>query len=155
MQINIVDYESKYHTAFRSINTRWIEKFFTLEDSDRKVLDYPDENIIAPGGAIVVALIGQQVAGVCALIKMNDPNYDFELAKMAVHPSFQGLGIGFELGVAIIAKAKALSARNIYLESNDKLFPALKLYEKLKFKHITGYESPYERCNVQMALEFD
>ena len=155
MIIKIVTYEAKYHSAFKGINSRWIDAFFKMEESDHKVLNFPQEQIIARGGAILVALVGQKVAGVCALIKMDDSVYDFELAKMAVDPAFQGLGIGYSLGQAIIAKAKEFNARNIYLESNDKLLPALKLYEKLGFKHITGYESPYERCNVQMAIELN
>ena len=72
---------------------------------------------------------------------------------MAVSPTAQGLGIGFQLGQAAIAQARALGAKRVYLESNTKLKPALSLYHKLGFrKTVAGQPSPYERCNIQMEL---
>ena len=44
--------------------------------------------------------------GVCALIKMDDPNYDYEMAKMAVSPEAQGKHLGWHLGLAVIKAAK-------------------------------------------------
>lgn len=56
------------------------------------------------------------------------------------------------LGQAIIEKAISLNAERWFLESNTKLAPAIKLYEKLGFKKIEGGSTPYERCNIQMEL---
>ncbi|WP_432713489.1 GNAT family N-acetyltransferase, partial [Pedobacter sp.] len=86
------------------------------------------------------------------LIKMNDPEYDFELAKMAVSPKAQGKHIGWILGQAIVAAAKEKGAKKLYLESNTALQPAINLYKKLGFTTITGRSTPYERCNIQMEL---
>ena len=72
---------------------------------------------------------------------------------MAVSPLAQGLGIGYQLGAAALAKARALGAGRVYLESNTKLGPALNLYYKLGFhKTVADTPSPYERCNIQMDL---
>ncbi|HTJ53657.1 MAG TPA: GNAT family N-acetyltransferase, partial [Cyclobacteriaceae bacterium] len=87
-----------------------------------------------------------------ALIKMKDPEYDYELAKMAVSPKAQGKNIGWLLGQATIEKAKSLGAKKIYLESNTILKPAINLYHKLGFKKIAGHATPYERCNIQMEI---
>ena len=52
-----------------------------------------------------------------------------------------------------MAKARALGATRLYLESNTKLGSALSLYYKLGFrKTVAGTPSPYERCNIQMEL---
>ncbi len=81
--------------------------------------------------------------------------HTFELAKMAVSPAAQGLGIGLRLGQVALAKAQALGARRVYLESNTKLIPALSLYHKLGFsKTVAVAPSPYERANIQMELFF-
>ncbi|RZJ92017.1 MAG: GNAT family N-acetyltransferase [Chryseobacterium sp.] len=98
-------------------------------------------------------LINEQPVGVCALIKMNDPDYEYELAKMAVAPSAQGKGIAVMLCNATIKLAKDLGATKIYLESSRKLTPAMRLYEKLGFKEVTGRPTPYARCDIQMELD--
>jgi GNAT superfamily N-acetyltransferase len=77
---------------------------------------------------------------------------EFELAKMAVAPKAQGLGIGYLVGKACIDKARSVGARRIYLESNTTLKPAIQLYHKLGFRKVTGPPSPYERSNIQMEL---
>lgn len=150
--VKIVPYQAEYQQAFAALNKEWISTYFKMEDADYKALDNPKEYILDNGGYILVALYNEEPVGVCGLIKMNDPNYDFELAKMAVSPKAQGKNIGWLLGQAILEKAKQLGASAIYLESNTILKPAINLYYKLGFQKISGHPSPYERCNIQMAL---
>ena len=85
-------------------------------------------------------------------MKLEHLDYDYELAKMGVHPEFHGQGIGYLLGKAVIEKARSLGATTLYLESNTKLTPALNLYRKLGFQEVQAHESPYERSNIQMVL---
>lgn len=148
----IVQYEEKYHAAFKALNVEWISTYFKMEPTDFKSLDNPNDYILSKGGLILVALYNGDPVGVCALIKMNDPDYDYELAKMAVSPKVQGKKIGWLLGQNIIENAKLLGAKKLYLESNTILAPAINLYHKLGFKKITGRSTPYERCNIQMEL---
>lgn len=151
-EIKIVDYTDTYHDAFKALNLEWIEKYFKVESTDLKALDHPKQYILDSGGHIYVALLDDKPVGVCALIKKEHPQYDYELAKMGVAPAAQGRGIGFLLGQAIIEKARGLGAEKIYLETNDILKPAIKLYKKLGFEEISGIETPYERSNYQMQL---
>lgn len=148
----IVQYETKYQEAFKALNEEWISTYFKMEEADYKALDNADSYILKNGGYIIVALLNNEPVGVCALIKMNDPEYDYELAKMAVSPKAQGKRIGWLLGQEIIEKAKSLGAKNLYLESNTILAPAINLYYKLGFTEVTGRFTPYERCNIQMKL---
>lgn len=83
---------------------------------------------------------------------MNDPTYDFEMAKMVVSPKAQGKNMGWLLGQAVINAAKERGASKIYLESNTTLKPAINLYYKLSFHKIAGLPSPYKRSNIQMEL---
>ena len=126
-----------------------------MEESDFKALDDPEGYILNKGGKILVALYNGEPLGVCALIKMDDPDYDFELAKMAVSPKMQGKNIGWLLAQRIISTAKDAGAKNIYLESNTALKPAINLYHKLGFKRVFGRATPYERCNIQMELSLN
>ena len=152
-QVKIVPYKSIYADAFRKLNEEWISTYFKMEDADYKALDHPKQYILDKGGAILVALYNEEPVGVCALIKMKDPDYDYELAKMAVSPKAQGKNIGWLLGQATIEKAKSLGAKKVYLESNTILKPAINLYHKLGFKKIAGHATPYERCNIQMEIQ--
>lgn len=149
--VQIVDYESRYHSAFKSLNVEWISTYFEMEEADYKALDNPKEYILDKGGKILVALYDDEPVGVCALIKMNDT--DFEMAKMAVSPKAQGKNIGFLLGEAIVKTAKELGASILYLESNTILKPAINLYYKLGFQKVAGLPTPYKRCNIQMELK--
>ncbi|MEM6865672.1 MAG: GNAT family N-acetyltransferase [Bacteroidota bacterium] len=150
-EIRLVPFESEYAIAFKTLNEAWISHYFKMEPMDYLALDHPQTYILDKGGYIVVALKGETVVGVCALIKMVGKAYDFELAKMGVSPSHQGQGIGGLLGKHILAKAKEFGASTVYLESNSILVPALALYRKLGFVEISGFRSPYERCDIQMV----
>lgn len=151
--VKIVEYKPEYQDAFKALNVEWISTYFEMEEADYKALDNPEEYILNKGGKILVALYENEPVGVCALIKMDNPDYDFEMAKMAVSPKAQGKNIGWLLGRAIAAKAKELGAKKIYLESNTILKPAINLYYKLGFEKVFGLETPYKRCNIQMELK--
>jgi len=153
-EIRIVNCLPNHYSAFKMLNEEWIKRYFLLEEADKKALDDPEGYILEKGGKILCALEGDLVLGVCALMKIDDENFDFELAKMAVSPVAQGKGVGYLLGLTIIETAKSLGATNLFLESNTKLKPALALYRKLGFQEIEGYSSPYERSNIQMLITF-
>jgi len=150
--VQIVEYEPKYQSAFRTLNEEWISTYFEMEETDYKSLDNPEEYILKKGGKILVALYNDEPLGVCALIKMEDSVYDFEMAKMAVSPKAQGKNMGWLLGQEIINVAKSMGASKIYLESNTILKPAISLYYKMGFQKVTGRTTPYKRCNIQMEL---
>jgi GNAT superfamily N-acetyltransferase len=154
-KVKIIDYDPQYQQAFKQLNEQWITTWFKMEEADYRSLDDPKGYILEKGGHILVALYNDEPVGVCALIKMDDPEYDFELAKMAVSPTMQGKNIGWLLGTAIIEKARLLGAHKIYLESNTILKPAINLYHKLGFRKVAGHTTPYERCNIQMELSLN
>ena len=154
--VDIVPYEPRYQSAFKELNEAWIKMYWQVEEADHKVLDHPQEFILDRGGCIFVALYRGEPAGVCALCKLDDPFYDYELAKLAVSPEVQGKGIGKLLGEEVLRKAAELGGRRIFLESNTLLHPAICLYRKLGFREIAGHHpAAYTRVNIQMELLMD
>lgn len=153
--VAIVAYEPKYKSVFKTLNEEWISAYFEMEVADYKALDNPEEYILNKGGKIFVALYKDEPLGVCALIKMDDKDYDYEMAKMAVSPKAQGKNLGWLLGQAIINSAKELGASKLYLESNTILKPAITLYHKMGFQKISGRPTPYKRANIQMEMSLD
>ena len=149
--LTILDYEPAHQPAFRALNHEWIAHYFTIEPIDNEMLDNPEGYILAPGGHILMARYGGELVGTCALIKEHEGVY--ELAKMAVSPRAQGLGIGWALGQAMLGKARELGAHRVELLSNSRLGPALRLYEKLGFRHVPVTPTAYQRTDVKMVRD--
>ena len=150
-KVTIVPFEDQYKEDFGRLNFAWLEKYFYVEEYDKKVLGDPRTYIIDPGGHIYLALIEGKVVGTVALIARGDET--FELSKMAVSEEYLGLRIGQKLMYATIHFAAELSASRLFLDSNTILTPAITLYKKVGFREIPVPEdTPYERCNIRMEL---
>lgn len=127
-QVQIIDYQDQFKEDFKRLNEEWISTYFELEPHDSEQLDDPQGHILSGGGRIYFALYGEDIIGTVALVRVSETSY--ELAKMAVSPRYQGLGVGKKLGEHLISEAKRLGCTYLYLESNQKLTPALNLYKK-------------------------
>lgn len=149
--IRIVPYRPALAPAFAELNREWIEGLFRLEAADRKVLDHPEREIIAPGGQIFFAMDGRTAVGTAAAIRTAPAT--FELAKMAVSPPYRGRGLGERLGHAVIEYCRSVRAESLYLETNSSLANAIRLYRRLGFVHATPpHASGYARADVYMEL---
>ena len=130
-EVLIRSFQAGDETAFRSLNEQWIKQYFKVEAKDEAMFSDPQKTILEQGGQILFAVAGGKSVGCCALLPINDG--EFEIAKMAVAPGDQGSGIGRRLLCAVIAEARRMQARRLYLETNHILKPAIRLYESLGF----------------------
>lgn len=152
--IPIVPFRPELAPAFAELNRAWIEQLFRMEAADLKVLEHPEEAILAPGGQIFFAMDGEAAVGTAAAIRTSPTT--FELAKMAVSPAHRGHGLGERLGRAVIAYCREQRADLLYLETNSSLVNAIRLYERLGFAHATRPRaSDYARADVYMQMRFD
>ena len=151
--ITIIDFEPHQQQWFESFNRRWIEDYFTMEAIDEYVLRNPQEAILIPGGAILMAMCNGEPAGTVALKKVNDDVYEF--TKMAVGEDFRRKGIGEALSHASFMKAANMGAKEIILYSNTKNAAAILLYEKLGFNHVPVEQGVYARANVKMSISIE
>jgi ribosomal protein S18 acetylase RimI-like enzyme len=151
-QVRIVDYDARWREDFARLNLEWLERWFTVEPIDRAVLGDPEASILAHGGRVLYAVDADDHAlGTVALKHEGDGVY--ELTKMAVAPEERGTGVGRLLVDAAIAAYLELDGRELFLESSQKLQPALRLYESAGFVHQPGARpgSPYARADVHMV----
>lgn len=149
--VRLLTYQPQYTADFKRLNVEWIEKDFVLEAADLRMLDHPETYVLQRGGQILLAEYQGQIVGACALLRMDA--HTLELAKMAVSPAAQGLGIGQRLAQAALDTARNMGAQRVYLESNTRLSAAIRLYHKLGFQQIEpDRPSPYERVNIHMEL---
>jgi putative acetyltransferase len=154
IEIVLREFTAGDESHFRRLNEEWIVRHFALEPKDVQSLEDPRGTILDRGGRIFFAVRGGDVVGCCALLATGPG--EFEVAKTAVTESCQGLGIGRSLLRMAIAEARAAGATRLYLETNRKLAPAVRLYESLGFRHIPAERvvpSPYARSNVSMEMD--
>jgi ribosomal protein S18 acetylase RimI-like enzyme len=152
MELVIRNFQPGDEEAFRLLNEEWISRYFQLEEKDRETLNHP-EKILNAGGQIVMALLGQERVGCCALIPIGTDEY--EIAKMTVTDKYRGRGFGRAVLDGTIAEARRMGASRLYLETNSSLTPAITLYESLGFCHLPAERivpSPYARADVYMEL---
>ena len=148
--IRVVPYEARWRNDFARLNEAWLRKYFRIEPIDAEVLGDPETHIRAGGGEVLFALDGDEVVGTCALMHAGEGVY--ELTKMAVDESHQGQGIGRRLIEAAIEAFRARGGRELFLETNSLLRPAITLYESVGFAHQPRVkpDSHYDRADVYM-----
>jgi ribosomal protein S18 acetylase RimI-like enzyme len=149
-EIKIIDYRQEHQPWFEKFNRAWIEELFVMEPLDEWVLTNPGKAILEPGGAILMAEYDGVVAGTVALRKLDE--YTYEFTKMAVDKNFRRRGIAEAITYASFKKAKALGAKKLILYSNKLNAGAIKLYEKIGFRHVEVENDVYKRANVKMVI---
>ena len=149
--VTIDVFKEEYKLDFETLNLQWIKKYFKVEEEDSKILKNPESYVIDGGGQIFFAVIDGNAIGTAAMVLTKERI--FELSKMAVDSSYQGLGIGRMLINVCIDFAKSKSADEIFLITNNKLLPALELYNSSGFELDEDYDdNRYERGNTKMKL---
>lgn len=152
--IRIIGFDPRWREDFAALNIEWLQRWFVVEPYDREVLGNPEHHILAAGGHILFAIdAADRALGTVALKPEGDGIW--ELTKMAVATEARGLGIGRKLMEAVIDLYRSLDGRELFLESSDKLAPALALYASVGFKHHPAPRagSHYARADVHMIWE--
>lgn len=147
-QLRIIDFSEELKAYIKLLNYEWLEEYFRVEEGDEKSLSNPKEYIIDQGGFIFYAAKENEIIGTASLIKKSDDI--FELGKMAVSKTAQGLGVGTFLLEHCLDFAKQNKIKKLILYSNTKLESAIHLYRKYGFEEIELEPGVYERGNIKM-----
>lgn len=152
--VEIVDYKPRWAPKFRELNEHWLNQYFSIEPSDRKVLENPEAEILKTGGAIFFAKTNNAMVGTAALIRHSDEL--LEVAKMAVAPEFQKQGIGARLMEHMIHRARSIGAHELVLSTSSRLKAANNLYRKFGFRRLKSrpqWSVDYKRPTIYMSLK--
>ncbi len=147
--IEIIDFADELKDHIRILNTEWIEKYFSLEESDLRSLSDPRGEIIDKGGYVFYARLDNEIVGTVSLLKISDT--EFELAKMAVTERCRGKGISNILMDACLKKAAATGMKELVLYTNSRLTAAIALYKKYGFNEVPLDHTHYERVDMKMT----
>lgn len=146
--IEIIPFSEDLSEPIKTLNLEWLNKFFKVEPKDELVLSNPKVQIIDKGGFIFYAQYNGSIVGTVSLLKFD--NSTFELSKMAVTNSVQGLGIGKLMLEHCFEFAKNNGIKRLFLYSNRSLLSAIHLYKKYGFKEIPVEAGTYERADIKM-----
>lgn len=151
--LRIFTFHPRYREDFKRLNFAWLTRYFKVEPVDERVLGNPEAEILAGGGQILFAMIGDVVVGTVAL-KVESAE-TFELTKMAVDESWQGRGFGKRLLQAACELAKQLGAKRVVLYSQRGLRAAVTMYAKHGFIELPLTDQRYSRCDIKMLLPLE
>jgi len=149
--LTIIPYQPKYSQSFKELNLAWITQYFIVEDKDKELLENCESSILKKGGFIFIGLWDNEPVGCFSLLKHSEGH--FELGKMAVSTSHQGLKIGQKMLAFAIDFGKNKNWHKIDLYSSTKLDTALHIYEKFGFKKIQLEDNlTYLRSDIKMEI---
>ena len=144
----IIPFSDTYSDSIKILNLEWLTKYFKVEPKDEMVLSNPKSEIIDKGGFIFYAQYQGSIVGTVSLLKIDEVT--FELSKMAVSSSVQGIGIGKLMLEHCFEFSKNNNINKLILYSNRSLQSAIHLYIKYGFKEIPLEAGIYERADIKM-----
>lgn len=94
---------------------------------------------VPPAGALLVATLDDMPVGCGALLAL-EPTIA-EIKRVYVRPAARGRGVGEAITRALVARAAALGATRVRLDTAPELTAAQALYERLGFVRIPRYRT--------------
>ncbi|MEU4400153.1 GNAT family N-acetyltransferase [Micromonospora orduensis] len=108
---------------------------------DAALAEMPSDDLAPPGGLLLVARHGGDLAG-CAGLRWHSGWA--ELKRVFVRPAHRGAGGGAALLAAVEQRARAVGADRIRLDTRDDLVEARALYVRHGYVEIPAYShGPY------------
>lgn len=135
-------------TATRTIFQEYANSLkvdLSFQGFEEELLGLPGE-YTEPRGSLLLAWVGADVAGCCALRPLDSSDYPnaAEMKRLYVRQAFRGLGLGRQLTEGILDAARKLGYSCVLLDTLDDMESARALYEDLGFEEIPPfYHNPY------------
>ena len=108
-----------------------------------------------PVGAVVLALVGDQVVAGGALSPVTDHPGDGELKRMYVRPGHRGKGLGRRIAVRLIERAYELGYQRVVLSTYVSSLDARNLYQTLGFRAIAPFKKTPLQDLMFMGMELN
>jgi putative acetyltransferase len=106
-----------------------------------------------PGGRLLLAYRGEEVAGCVALRALQSGIC--EMKRLYVRPEYRASGVGRLLAERLIQEARTAGYKRMRLDSLPVMQSALRLYQKLGFQEIPPYTPNPLKGAVFLELQLD
>ncbi|MFE7541951.1 GNAT family N-acetyltransferase [Streptomyces platensis] len=143
----------------RDYYTEVADRYFALHEDRRStaaeieegLAEYPSADLAPPGGVLLVARHGEDVAG-CAGVRLLDAR-TAELKQMFLRAAWRGRGGAGVLLRAAETAAVRLGAERMRLDTRRDLVEAVALYRRHGFEEIEPYhDDPYAEIFFEKRL---
>ena len=94
---------------------------------------------VPPPGALLVALVGEDVAGCVAMRPFGEGTC--EMKRLYVRPAIRGLGVGRRLALEVIEAARRTGCTNMRLDTVPAMVEAITMYTSMGFVEIPPYRA--------------
>jgi len=103
-----------------------------------------------PDGCLLLAYAEDQPAGCIAYKRIGEEAC--QMKRLYVRPAFRGKGIGRQLVIELIARARQAGYAKMRLDTTPSMETAIALYHSLGFQDVPAYQSDTEGCALFMEL---
>ena len=122
---------------------QWLNIDFGFQGFEEELATLPGK-YAEPSGRILMAWDGNKVAGGVALRPLDEDGI-CELKRLFVREGWRGQGLGRWLTSQILDVAKQIGYARIRLDTEKRLEPAIKMYQKFGFSEVGRYyDNPLE-----------
>jgi len=142
--------------ALRSIFREYADSLqvdLCFQNFESELLELPGE-YAEPRGALLMALVDEELAGCCALRPLDAVDYAnaCEMKRLYVRQRFRGSGLGRQLVEAIMDSARLAGYDCMLLDTLDAMENARALYQDQGFEEIPPYyHNPIEGAHYLMV----
>lgn len=120
-----------------------------FQNFEKEISDLPTM-YSAPEGCIILSCENEKPFGCVALRKFE--NDTCEMKRLYIPKIYRGKGIGRELAVRVISRAKELGYNKMRLDTIETMKEAISLYKTLGFYKIPAYRHNPEKEVVYMEI---
>ena len=107
-----------------------------FQSFDEEVSQLPGK-YAPPGGGLWLAVEGDDIAG-CVALRAIDVEA-CEIKRLYVRPNHRGSGLGRMLAEHVLAAAKEMKFRRVFLDTLPTMTAAIAMYRKLGFADVEPY----------------
>jgi putative acetyltransferase len=125
-----------WHRERHTEDLALIEAYFDEAGWEREVNGLPGP-YAPPDGALLIAREAEVALGCVALKRLDEESC--EMKRMFVAPMARGGGAGRALADAVLARARAVGYRRMYLDTSIRQTEAITLYRSLGFEEVPAY----------------
>lgn len=129
--------------ATRQVFTEYAEQLgidLCFQNFESELAGLPGE-YQAPTGTLLLALVNGEIAGCCALRRLDSVDYPnaSEMKRLFVRQAYRRLGLGRHLAEAVLDAARMAGYHSVLLDTLNDMESARALYAELGFESIPPY----------------
>ena len=128
----------------------WVGDAICFQSFEQELAGLPGR-YAEPEGRLLLAIVGDQLAG-CVALRKSEPNFG-EMKRLYVRPAFRGTGLGRELVERVVEEARTAGYASLRLDTLPRMERAIRMYRELGFREIPPYgDNPPEAICFKLIL---